>query len=264
MLAGFVSPYTQSGQSSLFPPPPWHYAGLVFSLSFKVHADAAQSLLPDGFGRANAGAAAHFCEWQWTTDGSELLDPIYAQYKEFVALVEVERKDGRAFYCPFIYVDQDLSMVRGHLQGMPKKLASIWMTRNYDLDHPAAARVEAGCRMGATLAVKDRRLVEATVELLGDLAEPIGFLALPTYGVVGAPTLIGRPDPGSKRVVRTIVSEKIQGSARAGRGTLKIFESSRDELSLLAPISVLAASVCTYGFTVTGTAGLDSDLTEEE
>jgi hypothetical protein len=252
MLAGFVSPYTPSGQSSLIPPPPWHYAGRVFSVSFKVDADAAQCLLPDGFGRANGGAAAHFCEWQWTTDGSELLDPIYAQYKEFVALVEVERRDGPAFYCPFIYVDQDLSMIRGHLQGMPKKLASIWITRNYDLDHPAAARVQVGCRMGATLTVKDRRLADASVELSGDLSPPIGFLALPTYGVIGATTLIGEPDPGTKRLVRTIVSARIQGPAHAGRGALRIFESSRDELSLLAPVSVLAASVCTYGFTITG------------
>jgi hypothetical protein len=166
--------------------------------------------------------------------------------------VEVERRDGPAFYCPFIYVDQDLSMIRGHLQGMPKKLASIWITRNYDLDHPAAARVQVGCRMGATLTVKDRRLADASVELSGDLSPPIGFLALPTYGVIGATTLIGEPDPGTKRLVRTIVSARIQGPAHAGRGALRIFESSRDELSLLAPVSVLAASVCTYGFTITG------------
>src|SRR5438552_18289630 len=162
MLAGFISPYTPSAQSSLLPPPPWHYAGQVLSLLFEVDSATAQCLLPDGFGRATGCAAAHFCEWQWTTDGSELLDPIYAQYKEFVALIEVERDGGPVFYCPFIYVDQDLSMIRGHLQGMPKKLACIWMTRNYELDHPAAARMEIGCRIGASLAVKDRRLAEAS------------------------------------------------------------------------------------------------------
>jgi hypothetical protein len=204
-------------------------------------------------------AAAHFCEWQWTTDGSELLDPVYSQYKEFVALIEVERDEGRAFYCPFIYVDQDLSLIRGHLQGMPKKLGSIWMTRSYDIDHPAAARTQAGCGLGATLAVKDRRLAQATIELSGAPSEPLGFLALPTYGLLGAPTLIENPDAGTKRLVRTVVSAKAHGPAHAGRGTLQFFESPRDEISLLAPIKVTAASFGTFAFTVSGAVAVEAD-----
>jgi hypothetical protein len=210
--------------------------------------------LPDGFGRATGGAAGHFCEWQWTSDGSELLDPVYAQYKEFVALIEAEHDGERALYCPFIYVDQDLSMVRGHLQGVPKKFGSVWMTRSYEIDHPAAARLRTGCRIGATLAVKDRRLAEATIELSGAPSEPLGFLALPTYGLIGAPTLIGKPDAGTKQLVRTVVSTKMLGPAHAGRGSLRLFESPRDEISVLTPIRVTAASVCTFAFTVTGTA----------
>jgi hypothetical protein len=121
MLAGFISPYTPSAQSSLLPPPPWHYAGQVLSLLFEVDSATAQCLLPDGFGRAVGRAAVHFCEWQWTTDGSELLDPIYAQYKEFVALIEVERNhEGPALYCPFIYVDQDLSMTAATSRECPR------------------------------------------------------------------------------------------------------------------------------------------------
>src|SRR5262249_11423535 len=121
MLSGFTSPYTPSGRSSLIPAPPWHYAGQVMSLAFQIDREAGQHFLPDGFGAATGSAACHFCEWQSTTDESELLDPIYAQYKEFFVLVEADRGDGaRAFYCPFIYVDQDLSMVRGRLQRLPK------------------------------------------------------------------------------------------------------------------------------------------------
>jgi len=139
MLSGFTPPYTPSCRSSLVPAPPWHYAGQVMSLAFQIDREAGQSLLPDRFGAATGSAACHFCEWQSTTDGSELLDPIYAQYKEFFVLLEADRGGTRAFYCPFIYVDQDMPMVRGWLQGLPKKFGSVWMTRSYDLDHPAAA-----------------------------------------------------------------------------------------------------------------------------
>ena len=141
-LQGLTSPYTPSGCSALVPPPPWHYAGDVVSLALDVDQGRADALLPDGFGRATGHAYGHFCEWQATTDGSELLDPVYAQYREFFILIEAERDGALALFCPFIYVDQDISMVRGLLQGWPKKMGSVWVTRSYeDLgDHPAAAR----------------------------------------------------------------------------------------------------------------------------
>jgi Acetoacetate decarboxylase (ADC) len=252
MLSGFTPPYTPSGRSSLAPPPPWHYAGQVMSLAFGVDRDAAQSLLPDGFGRATGQAAGHFCEWQATTDGSELIDPVYAQYKEFFALIEAEREGQRVLYCPFIYVDQDISMVRGWMQGWPKKIGSVWMTRSYSLDHPAAAPIRAGLRFGASLAVKDRRLAEAAITLTGAPAEPIGFLAMPTIGLVSAPSIIGAPGPGTKMLVRTAVPNKIQGPAHAATGELRFLDSPRDELSLLQPASVTAASLSTFALTVAG------------
>ena len=252
MLSGFTPPYTPSGRSSLVPAPPWHYAGQVMSLAFEVDREAGQSFLPEGFGAATGGAACHFCEWQWTTDGSELLDPIYAQYKEFFVLIEAARGAARAFYCPLIYVDQDMSMVRGWLQGWPKKVGSVWMTRCYDLDHPAAAPVRAGTRLGASLSVKDRRLAEATITLTGGAVAPIGFLARPTFGLVGSPTLIGTPDAGAKKLVRAAVERTTGGLAYGATGALHLFESPRDELAALRPRSVAAASVSTFALTVVG------------
>ncbi len=252
MLSGFTPPYTPSGCSSLVPAPPWHYAGQVMSLAFQVDREAGQSFLPDGFGAATGSAACHFCEWQSTTDGSELLDPIYAQYKEFFVLIEADRGGARAFYCPFIYVDQDLSMVRGWLQGWPKKVGSVWMTRSYDLDHPAAAPVREGTRFGASLSVKDRRLAEATITLSGRTVEPIGFLAMPTFGLVGSPTLVGWPSAGEKKLARAAVELTTRGPAYGATGALQLFESPRDELSALRPRSVTAASLSTFALTVVG------------
>jgi len=226
MLSGFTPPYTPSGRSSLVLAPPWHYAGQVMSLAFQVDREVGQSFLPDGFGAATGSAACHFCEWQSTTDGSELLDPIYAQYKEFFVLLEADRGGARAFYCPLIYVDQDLSMIRGWLQGLPKKVGSVWMTRSYDLEHPAAAPVRDGSRFGASLSVKDRRLAEAQITLKGEAAEPIGFLAMPTFGLVGSPTVIGMPSAGEKKLARAAVELTARGPAYAATGVvLRFFES---------------------------------------
>lgn len=254
MLSGFTPPYSPTGASSLVPPPPWHYCGQVLSLAFAIDPAAGQSFLPDGFGAATGRAYAHFCEWQSTTDGWELLDPVYAQYKEFFVLVETERGDGPGLFCPFIYVDQDVSLVRGWLQGWPKKHGSVWMTRSYDLDHPAAAGRRAGTRLGATLAVKDRRLAEAQVTLTGDEGRRLGFLAIPTFGLIARPSLLGTPTAGTPVLARATVSATAAGPFKAATGELRLLPSPRDELAALAPLGPVEASVGTFGLTITGAA----------
>jgi len=252
MLSGFTPPYTPSGRSSLIPTPPWHYAGQVMSIAFQIDREAGQSLLPAGFGVATGSAACHFCEWQSSMDGSELLDPIYSQYKEFFVVIEADRGDARALYCPFIYVDQDLSMIRGWLQGWPKKVGSVWMTRSYGLDHAAAVPVRAGAKFGASLAVKDRRLAEAVVTLTGQPAQPIGFLSTPTFGLVASPSIVEGASAVEPKLVRATITSKAQGPAHAGSGTLSFFDSPRDELSLLRPTQVAGASVSTFALTISG------------
>jgi len=253
-LSGFTAPYTATGRSSLLPAPPWHYAGQILSIAFDVDVTKARAFVPPGFSGPTGRAYAHFCEWQATTDGSELVDPIYAQYKEFFVLVEVAHPsvDGTALLCPLIYVDQDISMVRGLLQGWPKKMGSVWMTRSYHLDHPAAAPIRRGSRFGASLSVKDRRLAEATATLNGEECAPLGFLALPTFGIVGQPTIIGEPNAGMQTLVRASVPAKISGPVLAAEADLRFFPSPRDELDQLAPLRVTAATLSTFGLTVTG------------
>ncbi|HEU5007057.1 MAG TPA: acetoacetate decarboxylase family protein [Jatrophihabitantaceae bacterium] len=252
-LTGFLPPYTPSGRSALVAAPPWHYAGRVLSFEFDVDRQLAQSLLPPGARRATGRAAAHFCDWQATTDGSELLDPIYAQYKEFIALVQVDRAETMACYCPFIYVDQDLSLARGWLQGWPKKIGSVWLTRSYGLDHPAAAPIRPGTQLGASVSVKDRRLVDAGLTVTDEpAAEPIGFLAAPTFGLIAAPTLLGTPHPGTPILVRAVVDQRVVGPAAAATGKLEIYDSPRDELNLLRPRRVRRASTCCVALTITG------------
>lgn len=259
-FTGFTPPYTATGKSSLVPPPPWHYAGQILSVAFDLHADMAGPFLPPGFGKPTGRAYAHFCEWQVTTDGSELLDSVYAQYKEFFVLLETAHPsvDGPALFCPFVYVDQDISMVRGLLQGWPKKMGSVWMTRSYELDHPAAAPARKGSSFGATLCVKDRRLAEATGTLTGAQSAPLGFFAVPTFGVVGQPTLIGEPGAGTRTVVRAPAAARVSGPVFAANATLRFFPSSRDELELLAPLQVTAATLSTFGLTVAAAVSIEA------
>jgi hypothetical protein len=242
MLSGFSPPLTPGGRSSLVPPPPWHYAGWLFSIEVELDEQMAAAYLPPGLGRSTGRGAIHVADWQATTDGSELLDPAYAQYREVFVLVEAERDGSLVNFCPYIYVDQDISLLRGLLQGLPKKLGSVWMTRTYPLDHVAAAPLHAGTRLGASLAVKDRRLMNLELTLTGEAGDAIGFLRQPTFGFLGLPNLLGETTPADPQIVRMAADTLVRGASWAATASVEFLSSPRDELADLAPTRVIAAS----------------------
>jgi len=250
MLRGFAPPQTPGGRSSVVTAPPWHYAGWLLSIEYELDAGVAAAFLPEAFGRATGKAAVHVADWQATTDGHELVDPVYSQYKEAYVLLEADRAGALVNFCPFMFVDQDISMVRGLLQGLPKKLGSIWLTRSYPLDHPAAAFPREGTKLGASVAVKDRRLLQAELQLTGAEGRPIGFLRQPTFGLLGLPTLLGGASGARPTLVRLAADDVVRGGLHAAGATLEMFPSPHDELADLAPLRVLEASAGHVGLTI--------------
>jgi hypothetical protein len=253
MVHGFTPPFTPKGTASLVPPPPWHYAGWLLSVAFECDTAGAAAFVPAAVGAATGGGTVHFADWQATTDGSELLDPIQAQYRETIVLLDVRRPDGTlANFCPLIYVDQDVSLLRGLLQGWPKKLGSTWITRALPLEHPAAAPLRAGTRLGASLAVKDRRLVEARLALTGRPGRALGFAARPTFGTVGWADLTAPTRPPELRFVRPTVTGKVEGAWHEATAELAFHETPREELADLGLRRAVDASAGWLGITVTG------------
>jgi hypothetical protein len=255
MLTGFTPPFTPRGLAQLVTPPPWHYAGWLVNVEFECDREAAAAFVPAELGRASGRGTVHFAEWQSTTDGSELLDPVLSQYRETIVLLELARPDGTAAnFCPLIYVDQDVSMLRGQLQGWPKKMGSTYVTRALPLDHPAGAPLREGTRLGATLAVKDRRLVEARLTLTGRPGEALGFAARPTYGTVGWADLTAPGQPPRLRFLRPVVSERVGGAWHEATAELSFFETPREELADLRLRAATRASAGYLGITITGAA----------
>jgi hypothetical protein len=253
MLRGFTPPFTPRGLASLVPPPPWHYAGWFLSIEFQCDREHAAGFVPEALGAATGTGTIHFADWQATTDGSELLDPVQSQYREAIVVLELSRPDGTlANFCPLIYVDQDVSMLRGQVQGWPKKMGSIWLTRSLPLDHPAAAPLRAGTLLGATLAVKDRRLAEARLELTGRPGEALGFAARPTWGTVGFPDLTRPERPPELRHLRSAVTGRVEGGWHEARAELAFLETPREELADLRLRGAGRASAGWMGMTITG------------
>jgi hypothetical protein len=255
MLKGYSPPFTPRGMASLVRPPPWHYAGWLLNVEFECSRERAASFVPGALGSATGRGTVHFAEWQATTDGSELLDPIQSQYRETIVVLEMTRPDGSAAnFCPLIYVDQDVSLLRGLLQGWPKKMGSTWLTRSLPIDHPAAAPLRAGTRLGASLSVKDRRLVEARLELTGGDGAALGFTAQPTYGTVGWADLTTPPREPELRHLRPLVSGKVGTAWREARAELTFLPVPQEELSDLELRRATRASAGWAGITISGAA----------
>ena len=261
-LHGLPFPRTASGRASLLPPAPWHYSGDLLTVEYRTDPAAIAALLPEGVSLAHddedPGAVAFiWADWQsCADDGRELLDPVRAQYREAFVVVRC-RYDGQLFSrCLFIWVDKDFALVRGHLQGYPKKMGSIHQTRPITVG-AAGPRLQAGGRFGMTLAASDRRLAEATVTLAGPS---------PTSGFVNShPMLHHRFMPrieldGSDSLAEVVTMAGTNldlGPAYAGSATLSLFESPTEELTSIAPREILGGYFRSVGTTFAGGTTLE-------
>ena len=255
MLKGFTTPLTPKGVSSIIPAPPWNNAGIVLAIEYWTDPAAVEAFLPAGFslGPDPGYAIAHFAEWQSaTTDGEEVLDPIRAQYGEFFLLIECAYEGQRTFLCPFMYVNNDINLYRGLIQGLPKQQASLWMTRSYPVQNPAGAPLRAGTRRGATMSFRDRRLVEATLTLEESGGEPLGLASSPVLGIRYFPDLAqGSEGTLTHDIVAFTGSGRVVADAWAGTPTLAFSPSPNQELADLAPLRVGRGTRYAMGFTIT-------------
>ncbi len=262
-LKGLPFPRTASGRASLLPSPPWHYSGDLLTVEYRTDPSAIAALLPEGVTLVNdnedPGAVAFiWADWQSCgADGTELLDPVRSQYREAFVVVRC-RYQGQVYSrCIFIWVDKDFALVRGYLQGYPKKLGSIHQTRPVTRGR-AGPRLESGAVFGMTLAASDRRLAEATVTL-AEASDTNGF-------VNGHAMLHHRWFPGIELDGRDSLAEVVTmsgvdadlGPAFGGSATLELFESPSEELLSISPREIIGGYFRSIGTTFAGGRTLEA------
>jgi acetoacetate decarboxylase len=253
MLRGYTLPRTPRGTSSLTLRPPWHYVGDALAVELEANATAAAAFLPEGLELDSCRCAVYFAEWQYASEaGDEYLDPIRSQYHETIVLLSAKFEGSPVAFCPFIWVDQDVSLMRGLVQGWPKQIGSTWITRAYNLPSKATPMVGPGGRFAATLCVKDRRLAEAQVTLR-ELTE-----TLPSPGFARAVNTRYFPELAAGKHDLPAVHELVQLKSRdirispiwKGVATLRLFDHPYLELPDLRPTSVIAGYRFSFAFTV--------------
>jgi acetoacetate decarboxylase len=150
-----------------------------------------------------------------------------------------------------MYVDNDINLYRGLIQGLPKQQAAIRMTRSYPVTNAAGASLTPGARFGATMSYRDRRLVDASIVLDKAGGEAIGLASSPCLGLRHFPDLAEGTD---RPLVHDIVA--FAGSGRqvaevwTGSGELAIHAAPNQELYDLRPVKIGRAARYYLGFTI--------------
>ena len=254
-LKGYSTPRSPEGRSSLVPAPPWHYVGDMLVVEFWADAAAAAAVLPEPLEPHPDGgrAAAMFIDWQSCSDGGgELLDPVRSQYREFFITVNASYEGEEVAYCPYIWVDSDFALARGWIQGFPKKLGSVWITRTFGLETTADPGLRAGSRFAGTCAANDRRLAEATVTLRQPSAAGPTHNDPPIVNVRHLPRLGEghHDDPAVHELVRSVGYDRTRSEVWEGDATLEFFEAPNEEHTALAPVRVGKGFRFTLGYSV--------------
>jgi acetoacetate decarboxylase len=229
------------------------YSADFLIVEYRTNPDAVLALLPKELDpAADPGAiAAIFADWQvCSDDGHELLDPVQGQYREFFLVAGCTFRGQPASRCLFIWVDKDFSMMRGWIQGFPKKLGAIHMTRVFPVGR-ATPRIEPGARFGATCTAGSREIARAIVTLR-NVSE--------TGPTVNDPPMHNtRLFPAYKGIVPDVfelvraggrdrsISEIWEGDAELTLGSHTI-----EQLDRIQPIDIIRGYRFSFGYTVDG------------
>ena len=243
MLNGFSLPMTPSGKASMVPTPPWHYVGNILRVEYLADRKKVAEYLPEGMEAAEDGhCTLYFIEWQTASRDfpERYLQPEISQYHETLIAIHTVMDGKPMGYCPFIWVDNDTAVLRGHVYGYPKQLGTIAMTRVFNIDSNAAPKLQAGSRFGASAAAKNARLFEAVIEL--EEEDPTA--------VVSPAMVTMRQFPGLRKengyapelldlVAGNCYDVKIANQWR-GKAQMKIYSDCYPDLEAFQPTKVLA------------------------
>ena len=254
-LQGWSLPLSPGGTASLVPPPPWHFSGEALGIDFRADPDAVAAVLPDGLEPLGDGSCSFvFCEWSSSADADPRVaaDPARGQYREAYLSVNATADGRKVARVPYIWVDNDLSFARGHIQGFPKKMGSVAITRAVRVGQ-GGPRVEPGGRFVGHASALGQRLVQGAVTLRAPA--DAGFvpraLRLPVWHTRHVPDLAGGP-PLVHDLARNLVTGFDCADVWEGAAELELFDAEFEEHTTLAPIEVTGGFRCAVAFTITG------------
>jgi len=230
------APITSDRRSSAVPPGPWVYGFTGIGVKYRAEPSALNNVVPRPLEPANDGEVFAYVteiisqslsnvEWN-------LEIPDAVQYHEAAFFVKVVYEGKTYAYCPYMWVDTDLSLLRGFIAGFPKKLAHISYTKLHPLLHGEPRK---GVKLGGFAARSYYTLFRVYVELEED--RPQNEIPLRLMGPILLPRYFPALAPGLAEVNELVIFEyDLRCLSWRGRGSIEIKGGPNDVLRYLEPI----------------------------
>jgi acetoacetate decarboxylase len=152
--------------------------------------------------------------------------------------------------CVYIWVDKDFAMYRGYIQGFPKKLGQIHMTRTFPVGK-ASPQLAPGGRFGATCTANGRSIARAVVTLREISKTGPTVNDPPMYNSRHFPAYDGlRPDVFE--LVRASSYDRSATEIWEGEAELKFYEDTLEDLQAIAPLEVTKGFRFSFAYSVNG------------
>jgi len=229
-------PLTADGFSALVPRGPWIYGFTGIGISYRADPRRLENVVPKPLKPAQDGEVfAYIVEIVSISESSPGFAeemPDVSQYHEAAFFVKTVF-DGKTYaYCPFMYVDTDLSLLRGFIVGFPKKLARIAFTKLHPMIHGTPRR---GIRLKGFAARSSYTLFKASVEIEED--SPVDTVPLVSMGPFALPRYIPPLGAGMTGINELVeFGGDIRVQAWRGRGSIEVVGGFNDVLEPLKPV----------------------------
>lgn len=254
-LKGYTLPLTPQGRSSLVEPPPWYYGGEVMQLIFKTDKRRAKELIPPPLelGPEPGKGIMWFVEWVSVSEsnpGLAFINPERAVYKECLLMIQCSFKGEPGYIVPYIWVDNDFALMRGFVQGFPKKLCRIYQTKLSSLNSKIGGKC-VGAKVKGICEAHGERIVEGSLVFKRKAAES-ELPKLRFYLMRHFPDIENPSRPAVHELAISNVSEFKVDDIWEGEADLKFFESAVEEISGIAPLEMQGGFYHNIGLTITG------------
>jgi hypothetical protein len=256
MLKGFTAPRSPLGAAALVPPPPWHFAGDVLAVEFWNDPDVSVHSLPQGVEldeKCPGHAVALFTDYQFTAQNDEYLDPARYQSRGFSILLDARWKGSRIAWCPYCFVDNDAALMRGWIEGFPRKLGAVHQTRSFATANAASAPLVPDGKFSACMSAHGRSLVQARVTLREKAEQLVGLLDRKIVGRRYFPRLSAglHGKPAVDELVRCVTHHPLATNIWIGVAELSFPEAYGEELEVLEPLKVGRGYRFSFSFSIT-------------
>lgn len=254
-MKGWSLPFSPKGLASTLTPPPWHYSGELLAVEFETTREQIAALLPDDLEPADSTEClAIFADWCSAADSDPRLlnDPRRGQYKEAFIVIPTRIKGEAAGRVPYIWVDNEVAHARGQIQGFPKKLGEIHMSRAVALGRGGPRR-EPGHTFVGTLSAMGRLLLRTSVTLTEavPLSKLPPMLLAPQIHTRYLPSLDPASAPAHLHSINELTAVEA-GQAMTGTATLEFLPSEHEELADIGITRVGKGYLLSIAMTLTG------------